>query len=109
MNGFDSQRPSEVNTYSRDETTFHKGMTQKHFMAMTTDALKMSQMLDPSEIISCSISVSHSNLTLYLFMAGQIYSFSRWTVFKKKRQRECVKYSVDEVKQVEMPVLILYF
>lgn len=67
MNGFDSESwPSEVNTYSRDETSFHKGMTQKHFMVMTTDALKMSQMLDPSEIISCSISVSHSNLTLLL-------------------------------------------
>lgn len=33
MSGFDAQMPSEVNTYSHDETSFHKGMTQKHFLA----------------------------------------------------------------------------
>ena len=64
MSGFDAQMPSEVIAYSLDETSFHKGMAQKHFLANDVWCVRpvchKSKMLDPSEIISCSISIFHS-------------------------------------------------
>lgn len=72
MSGFDAQMPSEVNTYSHDETSFHKGMRQKHFLANDDWCVRpvhcKSKMLDPFEIISCSISISQSDMVTLLFL-----------------------------------------
>ena len=72
MSGFDAQMPSEVNTYSHDETSFHKGMRQKHFLANDDWCVRpehcKSKMLDPSEIISCNISISQSDMVTVLFL-----------------------------------------